>query len=66
MQGRCALCSFALGAALCLIRLLQRPLDAAEEESVLLDALPLEVILELLKQFGGYLEGYGSLIFFHR
>ena len=65
MQGRCALCSFALGAALCLIRLLQRPLDAAEEEGVLLNALLLEVVLELLKQLRGHLEGSGPLIFLH-
>ncbi len=64
IMGRCVLRLFALGAALRLF-LLQRPLDAGQEEGVLLDALPLEVVLELIEQLGGHLEGYGSLILFH-
>ena len=43
-MGRCVLRLFALCAALRL-GLLQRPLDAVQEEGVLLDALPLEVLL---------------------
>ena len=30
--------------------------DAVQEEGVLLDAIPLEVCLELLKQLGGHLK----------
>ena len=36
-------CVHSLGAALRLVCLLQRPLDAVQEKGVLLDALPLEV-----------------------
>lgn len=64
-MGRCILRLFALDAVFRLIFLLQRPLDAVQEEGVLLDALPLEVVLELIEQLGGHLEGYGSLILFH-
>ena len=32
--------------------------DAVQEEGVLLDAVPLEVCLELLKQLGGHLKSY--------
>lgn len=34
----------------------QRLPDAVQEEGVLLDAIPLEVCLELLKQLGGHLK----------
>lgn len=34
----------------------QRLPDAVQEEGVLLDAVPLEVCLELLKQLGGHLK----------
>ena len=44
-MGRCILRLFALDAVFRLIFLLQRPLDAVQEEGVLLDALPLEVLL---------------------
>ena len=64
-MGRCILRLFALDAVFRLIFLLQRPLDAVQEEGVLLDALPLEVVLELIEQLGGHLEGYGSLVLFH-
>ena len=43
-MGRCVLRLFTLGVALRL-GLLKRPLDAVQEEGVLLDALPLEVLL---------------------
>ena len=64
-MGRCILRLFALDAVFRLIFLLQRPLDAVQEEGVLLDALPLEVVLELIEQLGGHLEGYSSLVLFH-
>ena len=63
-MDRCILRLFALDAVFRLIFLLQRPLDAVQEEGVLLDALPLEVVLELIEQLGGHLEGYGSLVSF--
>lgn len=45
--------------------LLQCLPDTVEEEGVLLDSLPLEVVLELIEQLCGHLEGNSSPIFFH-
>ena len=45
--------------------LLQCPLNAVQEVGVLFNALLFGVVLELLKQLRGHLEGSGPLIFLH-